>query len=265
MNPHSVNHPHPRERSDSIPPADESLWLRRRPLRFLIPAFVLIGGAGLVWLGVDIGQIRRWLESIGPWAPLAFVLISIVLMSFLLPKTAVSLMAGALFGFALGSVLMVLIAVSAAALNYAIGRWWLHDSILETLRRKDQQSDDLHPTWIHAVRDLAADAGFGFHLLIRLSPVPTMVISYSMGAVGSRVRPYLLAAAVAIVPQSLWVYSGSAAATMSDPAASPLRWVSAIVSLLVAIWISIIVPREAMKRLRASDSAHQRPSPASNP
>jgi uncharacterized membrane protein YdjX (TVP38/TMEM64 family) len=176
-------------------------------------------------------------------------------MSLLIPKTAISVTAGALFGTTLGSSLMVVIGVAAAALNYAIGQRWLGDLIRRRLRQPSGHPCAEESTWTRVVVDLAAEAGFGLHLLIRLSPVPTMMISYAMGAVGARWLPYLAAAAVAIIPQILWVHGGATAITIQDPEASALRWLSGGLSILMAIAVAVIVPREAMRRLQSQTSS----------
>lgn len=273
----------------SIPNQDRDAARPPKSLRFLVPfALVCLGVTG-IWLGFDIAQLREWLGSLGTGAPIIFVLISIVLMSTFVPKTAVSVTAGALFGAAIGTGLMVIIAVAAAAMNYAIGRWWLHDSIRQSLLEargalpnepgdspkeplpkepglKDPEVTPEDPDayreaqdaptssrkkWARVIAGMAADAGFSLHLLIRLSPVPTMLISYSMGALNCRIRPYLWASAVAIIPQSAWVHAGSVATTLHGPDASALRFISVAISVLVAILVSVIVPREAFKRLQS--------------
>ena len=218
----------------------------RQSLRFLVPALLVTCGAMLVFLGSDTRDLRSWLQDAGPWAPLAFIFLGIASMSILVPKTAVSVTAGALFGTIVGSLLMLVIAVAAAGLNYAIGRWWLHESIRRNLTDADAQNRMM---WIRAVRDIARDAGFRFHFLVRMAPIPTTLISYAMGACGSKLRPFLLAAAVAVIPQSLWVHGGTAAILIDDPGASGLRWTSVIISVVAALAISILVPRMAMKRI----------------
>lgn len=170
-------------------------------------------------------------------------------MSAVMPKTAVSITAGALFGTTLGSGLMVVIAVIAAWLNYVIGRWWLSGSVERRLQDDTSTAGDDRRKWMLALAEVAGGAGFGLHLLIRLSPVPTMVISYCMGAVGARRLPYLLAAAAAIVPQILWVHGGATATAIHGPDTSALRWISGGLSIAVAVFVTIILPREAMKRL----------------
>lgn len=222
--------------------------------RFLVPALMLCCGGLLMYHGLDVRDLQTWLVQKGPWAPFAFVVVGILSLSILVPKTVVSITAGALFGTLVGSLTMLVIAVSAAALNYSIARWWLFDSICRKLNGIDQGG---RYAWLRAVRDLATDAGFRFHLLVRLAPIPTTLISYAMGASGGKLRPFLLAAAVAVIPQMLWVHGGTAATMIDDARVSGLRWISVVVSVLAAIAIGIIVPHEAMKRVRESCSTQE--------
>jgi uncharacterized membrane protein YdjX (TVP38/TMEM64 family) len=226
----------------------------RQSQRFVVPALLLCCGGLLIYLGLDVRDLQTWLGQAGPWAPIAFVLAGVLSMTVLVPKTVVSMTAGALFGTPLGSLLMLIIAVSAAALNYSIARWWLFDSISRKLSETDQHGG---AAWMRAVRDLAADAGFRFHLVVRLAPIPTTLISYTMGASGSKIRPFLSAAATAVIPQMLWVHGGTATTMIGDPNVSGLRWVSVIVSVLAAMAIGVIVPREAMKRVRQGNVSGQ--------
>lgn len=223
-----------------------------RSCRFAAPALLILGGAALLWSGFDVGDLQDWLRRTGPWAPTAFIFAGVALMSALVPKTLVSIAAGALFGTPLGVGLMLIVAVGAAALNYAIGRWWLYESIDRRLNRASRQQ---RGGWARALRDTAREAGFGFHFLIRMTPLPTTLISYAMGSAGSRIGPFLAAAAVAVVPQSLWVHSGSAGALLSEPDASALQWASVVVSIAAAIAISVFVPRVALQRIESTRSS----------
>jgi uncharacterized membrane protein YdjX (TVP38/TMEM64 family) len=221
-----------------------------RSYRFLLPVFLVGCGFTLLFLGFDFSSIQNRIQQAGPLAPIAFVLVSIVLMSVLLPKTAVSLAAGALFGTFLGSGMMLVIAVTAALLNYSIGRWWLHDSILRRLDALPPGTATGKTKLLRTMRDLASEAGFGFHLLVRLAPVPTMMISYMMGAGGAKIGPFIAAAAVAVIPQALWVHGGSAASLVNDPNASPLAWMTVAISVLAGVLLSVIVPRVALQKMR---------------
>jgi uncharacterized membrane protein YdjX (TVP38/TMEM64 family) len=213
---------------------------------------LLLIGITLALCGYEFDDLQSWLKSKGHWAPLAFVLLGIVSMTMLVPKTLVSITAGALFGTMNGGLLMLFIAVLAAAVNYGIGRWWLFESIN---RRFDHPSRKSDQSWTRVVRDMAADAGFGFHFLARLLPVPATMISYLMGASGSRLSPFLWAAAFGVIPQLLWVHGGTAFTMIDDPSTTGLRWMGVAVSVLAGIAIAVIVPREAMQRIEAARTA----------
>lgn len=225
-----------------LPPAPRSY-------RFLLPLCLVLCGIVLLTSDVDLQSIHAWIRQAGPIAPLVFALMSVVMMSVLLPKTVISVTAGALFGTIWGSLLLLVIAVTAATLNYFVGRWWLHDSILYRLDVSSDSDDKRRIVWVRAMRELATDAGFGFHLLFRLAPIPTMIISYCMGAMGARLAPFLLAASVAVIPQMLWVHGGSVAWAADDPLGGALRWVSAIVSISVAVVLSLLVPGAAARQI----------------
>ncbi len=216
-------------------------------LRSLVPLALLACGTGLVMIGFRFSDLREALSRYGEWTPLLFVICGVAAMTVLVPKTAVSLSAGAIFGTLLGGFLMLLIAVAAAILNYSIARWWLHDTICSRLDREHQSASQKR---LMAIRNLAAEAGFLFHLMVRLTPIPTTLISYTMGASGSRLRPFLWAAAVAVIPQLLWVQSGASAATIADGSASTIHWVTVISSVAAAVITSILVPRLALQQLK---------------
>lgn len=222
---------------------------RRTLLRRWLPVIPIACGISLMASGIDTGRqqesLRHILAQADSWAPLLFVIIAVLALTVLIPKTAVSLTAGALFGTAAGCLLMLLVAVTAAAINYAIGRWWLHAKVDRALDARGRG------TWTRAVRDMAAEAGCGFHFLLRLTPLPTAVISYAMGASGSRFFPFLVGAAGSIIPQSLWVHGGTAVTAAGETGAGPLRWLGIVVSVVAAIAIGIVVPPLAMRRIEA--------------
>ncbi|KAA1260802.1 SNARE associated Golgi protein [Rubripirellula obstinata] len=200
---------------------------------------------------MDFAELRHWLERSGPFAPIFFVCFGVILMSACVPKTVMSISAGALFGTWLGSGLMLVSAVTAALLNYHIGRWWMHRSPGEN---KDVATDQ--ESIVRSMTEMAAEAGFASHLLVRLSPVPTMVISYAMGSCRARQKPYLAAAAVAVIPQILWVHSGTAAALASDSSTTVAQWISIAIAIVGGILVSVIVPKQAMRRIRENQTRH---------
>lgn len=233
----------------SMIPSEKTASLMRRislPLGFA--AFGLL----LVFSGYRFDDLSHWLQSTGNWAPLLFIVTGTLLMTMMMPKTMVSLAAGALFGTQDGCPIMLVTAVTAATLNYTIGRYWIGAGGYFYSNRSslDPQRDvgDASISWPRAVGQLAQDAGFGIHLLVRLAPVPTTIISYSMGAAGARFVPYVAAAAVAVVPQLLYVHA--AAMAVDSEQSLHFRWISSVLSLSVATLVSLALPPIAIRRLK---------------
>ncbi|MGB7327443.1 MAG: VTT domain-containing protein [Rubripirellula sp.] len=216
-----------------------------RWIKLCVPVALVLIGVVLLANGFDSTSLQEMVADLGRAAPVVFVVMAVVLMSVMVPKTVMSVAAGAMFGTVMGSGLMLLIAVLAATINFFIGRWWLADTIDRRIQTESQTGEILQ-----LARSMAGEAGFGFHFLLRLTPVPTMVISYLMGACGGRYLPFIAAAAAGVIPQTLWVHSGSAVAMVGDAQSDQLRWFSIALSIIGALAVSFIVPRRAVQRLK---------------
>ena len=221
-----------------------------RAARLGLPVLLVIGAGSLLFSGFTTTQAQAWIAGLGHVGMIAFAGTSVVLMSLFMPKTAISISAGVLFGFPVGAILMTGIAITAALLNYTLGRWWLHDSIHAFLRQRAATNRAIG--WLYAVRDVIGDAGFAMHLLARLAPIPTTIISYTCGASAARIGPFLGAATVGVVPQWLWVYSAAGAGKLGqNPDHDTASYLSVAFSVTIALAISILIPQAARKKMDA--------------
>ncbi|MFG0262412.1 MAG: TVP38/TMEM64 family protein [Novipirellula sp. JB048] len=203
----------------------------------------------------DPATARDSVRSHGVMGMLTFTLVGILMISTVAPKTVISVSAGAMYGTLGGTLVILVIATTAAWINYWIGRRW-------RCRTTAAARSDAPDCWLIVLREMAAEAHLGAHLLVRLSPIPTMVIGYSMGAFQAKLKPYLAAAMLAAFPQAAWVHSGSSAILLGTPDESDLTWLSSLVSIGVAVMMSVLVPREAIRRLRKrSDEPDTPPNP----
>lgn len=165
-------------------------WLRAG----LFGALVL--GAGVAALALDLpdaGQVRAWLAGGGATAwtlligGLALVLLAPV------PRSALSVLAGAVLGFGPGLAVAVaggmLAGLLAFGLSRALGRPAVARLAGPRLRRADQ---------------LFTDRAFTSVLVGRLVPLlPFVVLSYGAGLSGVRLGPYAAATAVGLVPSTV--------------------------------------------------------------
>lgn len=218
---------------------------RRRPqLIAAAVAAVSLAAIGL-WVRPTPEQLQSSFGATGPYAPLVFIASGVVLITGFVPKTIVSVAAGALFGTTVGLLVMVVVAVGAAALNYWIARILARDHWARWSAGR--------PYW-DAVRRVTEQGGFRLHLLLRFSPIPTMVIGYACGAAGARLVPFLLAAGTAVAGQVLWIYSGAVASEMltqeaASGEAALAQWTSLIVAVGASVALAVVLRRYVAREL----------------
>jgi uncharacterized membrane protein YdjX (TVP38/TMEM64 family) len=170
------------------------------------------GGRRLILLALAVAglALAAWRFPVQEWAtqvgPTAAVLIGAVLLCALVPRTPVSLIAGALFGAHAGAAWAFAAALVAAAVTFAAGRWAGHALLTqragERLRRMD--------TWI-ARRGLLAV------IVVRLLPIaPFGLVGYAYGASSVLFRHYFLGTAVGALPSAISYAVIGAAAVNPD-------------------------------------------------
>lgn len=208
-------------------------------LRNGAPLLAVIGGLGLVFSGASLRLWNEWIQSLGVAGPAVFILGGVVFMSLFVPKTLISVAAGAALGTIVGSSTLTVTAILSAWVNYQIGRWAFQPSSVED---SSTPPASVARSRLDAVARTAANAGVATHLAVRLLPIPTTIISYAMGSSRARMMPYLIAAAVASGPQWLWVHAGAEMA--SDGPMTSTRMLGLAVSILAAIWLSVWLPRQ---------------------
>lgn len=190
------------------------------------------------------------------FGPLGFVFLGTILMCLFVPKTIISLAAGAVFGVLDGAWVLSGTALVSAMVNYHIGRFCLTNRHIksvgqtlgtESLVDSSPGSARQRKRLLRLVGRTARDAGLGFHLMVRLAPIPTTVISYAMGAASARQVPYAIAVVGASIPQWLWVYCGATAVT--SEATGFAKTIGIACSVTAALILSVWVPRRVLANL----------------
>lgn len=135
-------------------------------------------------------QLRDWAESLGPWFPLAFLAVHIVVTVFPFPRTAFTLASGLLFGPGLGIAIAVVASTISALLAVVLVRaagWRLHRLVP-------------HPR-VRALDARLGRRGWPTVMSMRLIPaVPFSVLNYAAGASAVRMLPYTGATLAGLLP-----------------------------------------------------------------
>ncbi|WP_435200287.1 TVP38/TMEM64 family protein [Janibacter sp. GS2] len=178
--------PFRRARRDDLLP-DHGASVR---LLALVAVLVVAGVIAAVVGPPDVERVQARIDAAGHAAPVLFVLIYAVVTLLPLPKNVVAALAGAMFGLALGVVVVFLAALLGAAAAFALSRALGRDAV-----------ERLTGARVARVDALLGRRGITAVIGVRLVPIlPFTVINYSAGLTAVRTRDYAIGTAVGIVP-----------------------------------------------------------------
>lgn len=181
---------------------------------------LLVAAVALLALAAWNVPVREWASQINP---LVTVPVAAVLLSALVPRTAISLAYGALFGSFLGAGLSLAAAVIAAAACFAAGGWAGHALLLKRAGPK-----------LKAVDGWLAKRGLLAVIVVRLLPIaPFGLVSYAYGASSTRFRDFILGTGIGGLPSSI-SYATIGAAAVSPGTMSWLTFLPAAFGVLLS-------------------------------
>ncbi|MCX4744666.1 TVP38/TMEM64 family protein [Kitasatospora sp. NBC_01287] len=177
-------------------------WARPALLALILAA---AAGSVLFW---DPRQLAASVP--GAWRAPAFVLFFALGTLAFLPKPALSVAAGLLFGARWGVPVAVLGTTAGALLAFALGRGLGQRALRPLLRGRALLALDRGLT----------EHGFRTVLLMRLVPgVPFQAVNLGAAVSGVRLRPYLAGTALGVLPgTAAYVVAGASAGSPGSPA-----------------------------------------------
>ncbi|WP_083982314.1 TVP38/TMEM64 family protein [Actinomadura hibisca] len=189
-----------------------------------------LGGGGL-W-----DDISSWVDSLGFWGPLVFMVCYALAVSALIPGSVLNASAGALFGVALGSAAVLVGATAGAALSFGLAR----------LLGRPAVARYTGSGRLARLEAYLSRRGFESILVLRMvSLFPFGAVNYGAGVAGVRFAPYMAGTALGIVPGTL-VYVGLGSA-LREPG-SPLVWIAPVGLVVLSAggwWASRLVRARA--------------------
>jgi uncharacterized membrane protein YdjX (TVP38/TMEM64 family) len=164
-----------------------------------IGVVVVLGRAA----GGYVPQFAQWVDSLGFWGPVVFVLGYAAAAVAFVPGSILTLAAGAIFGIGKGVVLVFIAAVLGSSAAFLVSRYVARAAIERRLAGNAK----------FAAIDRAVGAqGRKIVFLLRLSPVfPFNLLNYGLGLTNVRFGDYVLASLGMIPGTILFVYYGKLA------------------------------------------------------
>src|SRR3954447_7824322 len=236
----------------TAPPAEAAPPPRSRGKLVL---YILIGlavVAGLILAGRQAGayvpRFAQWVEGLGVWGPVVFILGYAVAAVAFVPGSLLTLAAGAIFGLVKGTVYTLIGATLGASAAFLVARYAARRAIERRIAGNARFA---------AIDKAVGREGFKIVALLRLSPVfPFNLLNYALGLTKVSFLQYF-AASIAMLPGTLlYVYYGKAAGSLAalaggaQAAKGTGSWVLLGVGLAATIVVTTFVTRLAGKALR---------------
>jgi len=185
---------------------------------------ILIAGAFVLRERFSVAPLVDWIQSVGPWAPIAYMLVFLIAPVLFLPGAPITIAGGALFGPLWGTIYSVFSATAGAALAFQISRHlageWAHRKAGGIVKR---------------LKEGVEKEGWRFVAFTRLVPLfPFNVLNYGYGLTRVKFSHYIVASFFCMIPgataYSLIGYAGREAVLDGD---WPLLKISAALGLML--------------------------------
>jgi uncharacterized membrane protein YdjX (TVP38/TMEM64 family) len=196
-----------------------------------IALFCIIATVAGIYLlgGIDQQQLQLWLQQMGVWAPIIYILVYAIATIFILPSTPLNLSGGAIFGSVWGTVWTSIAAVLAAVLSFGFSRTIGRKFVKQKLAGKWQSLD----------REME-QGGFFYMFAIRLLPlIPYGMVNFAAGVTSIKFRDYFFGTLLGTVPGILpFVMMGAGLTALKQGNVLPILVALALIGMLVgtATW-----------------------------
>jgi uncharacterized membrane protein YdjX (TVP38/TMEM64 family) len=206
-------------------PAAAPVGWKRRLVRFGVLGAV-VAGLGVAAATLPLRDIADGIAALGPAAAVFIAVVGGLLLSVLVPRTAITLACGALLGAATGAATALAAAVIAAVATYYAGRWAGRGALAARTGGRLHRLDG----WLNR-------RGLSAVLLVRFLPLaPFGLVGYAYGTTSVCRKRYLLGTTLASIPSAV-TYAVIGAAVVQPGGMSPLTLAPALVGFTLTTTI----------------------------
>jgi len=228
---------------EAIQQVTTHLSRKRRLVRVAVLG-VVIGGLAFAAFMLPLRDIAVAVMDLGPAAAVAIAVVGGLLLSVLVPRTAITLACGALLGAATGALTALAAAIIAAIATYYAGRWAGRGALNARAGGRLARLDG----WLNR-------RGLSAVLLVRFLPLaPFGLVGYAYGTTSVCRKRYLLGTTLASIPSAI-SYAVIGAAVANPHQMSPLTLAPAAIGFLLTTAIVIRWKRAARRTAAAAPTA----------
>jgi uncharacterized membrane protein YdjX (TVP38/TMEM64 family) len=207
----------------------------------VLTAFVI----ALRWVN-DSGLLKRaleWVRNLGPWGPVAFILMYVAAVVVFLPAAILTLGGGFVFGMLWGSIYVLIGATIAANVCFLLGRHLARNWLARRLESQPK---------FKALDDAVAREGWKIVALVRFAPVfPFSWTSYGFGLTRIPLWEYFLANFAMIPGTLMYVYFGTLLSDVTQKVEKPqwIKWIVGALTVAVIIYVTRFAKRALSRKI----------------
>ncbi len=206
-------------------------------------AFIALGR----FAGGYIQPFAQWVDSLGFWGPMVFVVAYAAAVVAFVPASLLTLGAGAIFGVVQGVLYVFVAATLGAGLSFLVARYLARTAVERRLAGNERMA---------AIDRAIAAEGRKIVFLLRLVPViPFNVLNYGLGLTRVSFADYLVASVGMIPGTLLYVYSGKVVGDVAELASGSSvsqgsgYYAFLALGLVATITVTVVVTRIARRAL----------------
>lgn len=197
-----------------------------RPIIFILILVSIFILANIFHLDEKIKIIRDWIKTLGILGPVVYIFVYAIAVVALIPGSALTVAAGAMFGSVIGVICVSLASTLGASLSFLIARYFARDSVSTWLNKTEKFRKLDHLTEKHGAIIVA---------ITRLVPLfPFTLLNYGFGLTKVTFQTYVLWSWLCMLPGTILFVVGAAAFT-KGLAQGQIPW------LLIGVFFIILV------------------------
>ena len=216
---------------------------RLRLLLFVVVIALLMVGAKVFGLGDRLGDLRDWIDGLGPLGAAVFIALYVIAVVAAIPGSALTVAAGALFGSLWGIIWVSIASTAGACCAFLIARYIARDAVVRWLSHNEK---------FRRLDRLTEDHGAVIVALTRLVPLfPFNLLNYGFGLTRVRFGTYFLWSWLCMLPGTVLYVVGADALT-DGLSSGEIPW-ALVATLAGAALVLFFLVRIARKRLQARE------------
>jgi uncharacterized membrane protein YdjX (TVP38/TMEM64 family) len=212
---------------------------RWRPVVLLLTLVTIVILGKMFGLGERLEGLRDWIHTLGGGGPVVFLFLYAAAVVAALPGSALTVVAGALFGSVLGVTVVSVASTLGASLAFLIARYFARDATARWLSKNEK---------FRRLDQLTEDHGAIIVALTRLVPLfPFNLLNYGFGLTRVRFWTYVFWSWLCMLPGTVLYVVGADAVT-KGMAEGQIPW-GLVGAMLGAGLVLALLVRFARRRL----------------